>query len=157
MFKELAALMNPGADLVVTITCPTAGAVTLAILRKNFANSLPPLVVTAPAEELDSRFAELVMTPLQTTATAISNSVQYEKMAKKLEDEKRAKLTAPKKSSAAAPQKPVVTPPPAERADTGDDSSSDEDEDEEHADGSPTPPTASTDTPGAQLGLFAPN
>ena len=157
MFKELAALLKPGADLVVTITCPTPGQVTLAILRKNFADSLPPLVVTAPAEELDARFAELVMTPLQSTATVISNSEQYEKMAKKLEDEKRAKLTAPKKSNAAAPQKAVVTPPPAERADTGDDSASDDEEDAENADGSQTPPTASTDTGTDQLSLFGTN
>lgn len=154
MFKELAQLMTPNADLVVTITCPTAGAVTLAILRKNFADSLPPLVVTAPAEELDARFAELVMTPLTATATAISNSEQYEKMAKKIEEDKRAKLTAPKKASVAAPQTstPKPTPVPAEAGEGSPDG-----EDEENADDSQTPPTASTDTPGAQLGLFAPN
>ncbi|HSA34490.1 MAG TPA: hypothetical protein P5077_12260 [bacterium] len=154
MFKELATLLKPGADLVVTITCPAEGKVTLAILRKNFAETLPPLVVTAPAEELDARFAELVMTPLQTTAMAISNSEQYEKLAKKMEEERRAKLTAPKKGNAAAPQKAVVTPPPAERADTGDGSSSDdaEEEEAEPADGSQTPPTEATGTD--QLSLF---
>ena len=157
MFKELAALLKPGADLVVTITCPTAGVVSLAILRKNFADALPPLVVTAPAEELDGRFAELVMTPLEATATAISNSEQYEKLAKKLEEDKRAKLTAPKKGNAAARQLPAPKPASPVRADPGDDSSSDEEEDEESADGSSTPPAPSAETPGAQLGLFATN
>lgn len=148
MFKELTALLKPGADLVITITSPAEGKVTLAILRKNFAETLPPLVVTAPAEELDGRFAELVMTPLQTTATAISNSEQYEKMAKKMEEERRAKLTAPKKGNAAAPQKPVITPTPPVRADPGDDSPSDaaEEEEAEPADGSPTPATEANDT-----------
>jgi len=154
MFKELTALLKPNADLIITITSPAEGKVTLAILRKNFAETLPPLVVTAPAEELDSRFAELVMTPLQTTATAISNSEQYEKMAKKLEEEKRAKLLTPKKGNAAAPQKTAPKPAPAVRADTGDNSPSDdaEEEEAEPADGSPTPATEATDTD--QMSLF---
>ncbi|HNT28152.1 MAG TPA: PRTRC system protein E [bacterium] len=153
MFKELTALLKPGADLVITITSPAEGKVTLAILRKHFADSLPPLVVTASAEELDARFAELIMTPLQTTAVALSNSEQYEKLAKKMEEEKRAKLAIPKKN-AAAPQKPASKSAPPERADTGENSPSDDAEEEEAgpADGSRTPPTEATDTD--QLSLF---
>lgn len=153
MFKELAALLTPGADLVVTITCPSAGQLTLCILRKNFKDSLPPLVVTAPAEELDTNFSELVVKPLETTATALSNSEQYEKMAKKMEEERRAKLTAPKpaKKTAAAAQPSTAKPPvPAAGAAKG----SPDGEDEENADGSQTPSPNANDND-AQLGLFA--